>query len=372
MSQAEQDARGHARNAWLWSALLVAGTVWGSWTLVQHGPRPQSLPLSAWLDGSAGTALNKALRLPAQSSLETGQAALRYRLLGDAGPQVALGCPQWMFYRDGLRAQPGAGAAPFEARQRLVSHWTRQLHAQGIQVLVVAVPDKSRIESAHLCGLPEAPVMRERLDQWQQWLHAQGIAFADLRPAMQNQPGPMFLRTDVHMNAEGAQAAAQAVARAALPLLGGVRGTQAFQQSPPAPPQPIDGDLLILSGLRHAAPGWRPQRDLVSHQEITPVRSGGLLDDTPPVQVLLAGSSNGLRSHFAARLGIGLGREVWNLSMDGGQFSGAMLAALQRRASWPASLKLVIWEFSENTLSLPLTDGEKAALQALKPASPPA
>ena len=107
-------------------------------------------------------------------------------------------------------------------------------------------------------------------------------------------------------------------------------------------------------------------------QTIAPVRGGGLLDETPPVQVLLAGSSNGLRSNFAPQLGRALGQEVWNLSMDGGQFSGAMVAALKRRASWPASLRLVIWEFSENTLSLPLTDDEKAALKEMDAASPPA
>jgi hypothetical protein len=34
---------------------------------------------------------------------------------------------------------------------------------------------------------------------------------------------------------------------------------------------------------------------------------------------------------------------VWNQSLDGGQFSGALLAALGKRERWPASLKLVIW-----------------------------
>lgn len=374
MAPSERDplAQGHRRNAWIWGALLLAGLTWGGWTLVRHGPRAGDLQLSAWLDGRAGAALNKALRLPAQSSLETGQAALRYRLLGDTGPQVALGCPQWMFYRDGLRPQPGTGAAPFEARQQLVRYWTRQLQARGIATLVVAVPDKSRIEAAHLCGLPVAPVMRQRLDQWQRFLQTEGIAFADLRPALQDQAQPMFFRTDVHMNAEGAHAAALAVARAALPLLGGQRGDQAFEASAPGPAQLLPGDLLALAGLSDAPSGWRPARDEVRPQAITPLRGGGLLDETPPVQVLLAGSSNGLRSNFAPQLGRALGREVWNLSMDGGQFNGAMAAALKRRASWPASLRLVIWEFSENTLSLPLTDEEKAALQEMAAAAPPA
>lgn len=51
--------------------------------------------------------------------------------------------------------------------------------------------------------------------------------------------------------------------------------------------------------------------------------------------------------------------------MDGGQFSGALVSAFRQRAQWPKSLKLVIWEFSENALSLPLTDDEKALLRRL-------
>ncbi len=369
---APSETAGHRRNAWLWCAMLAAGLAWGGWTLHDNPPGPEVRTLAAWLDGRAGTALNKALRLPASAELATAQAALRYRLLGDTGHQVALGCPQWLFYRDGLRPASGASDAAFEARLRLARHWSRQLQQQGIATLVVAVPDKSRIEAAHLCGLPVADVMRQRLQLWQQRLRADGIAFADLRPALQGQARPMFFRTDVHMNADGARAAALAVAQAALPLLGGQRGSQAFEESAPGPAQELPGDLLALAGLSDAPPGWRPTRDEVRPQAITPVRGGGLLDDAPPVQVLLAGSSNGLRSNFAPQLGRALGQEVWNLSMDGGQFNGAMAAALKRRASWPASLRLVIWEFSENTLSLPLTDDEKAALQEMAAATPPA
>ena len=68
---------------------------------------------------------------------------------------------------------------------------------------------------------------------------------------------------------------------------------------------------------------------------------------------------------IAEWLGNDLGQEVWNLSMDGGQFSGAMIKALKQESSWPQSLQLVIWEFSENTLSLPLADDEKKALKEI-------
>src|SRR5256885_6880062 len=85
-----------------------------------------------------------------------------------------------------IRRPPRSTLFPYTTlfrSQRLLRHWTRQLQDKGIATLVVAVPDKSRIEAAHLCGLPVAPVMLQRLDLWQQRLQADGIAFADLRPA---------------------------------------------------------------------------------------------------------------------------------------------------------------------------------------------
>lgn len=358
----------HRLAALVWALLLIAGFGWALWSLAHARIDGQALRLDAWLDGSAGKALGKSLRVPEQDTIETANAAAHYRLLGDLGDQTALGCPQWMFYRDGLRPQPGVGDSVFQARLRLMRYWTGELRRQHINVLVVAVPDKSRIEAAHLCGQEVSTAMRQRLDRWQDALRADGVRFVDLRPTLEGHATPMFFRTDVHMNADGARAAATAVAQAALPLLGNQKGTQDFMIGTPGAPAVRIGDLLVLSGLQRAPQGWRPDLERVQPQVIDPVRAGGLLDDTPPVEVLLAGSSNGRRSNFAPWLGIGLGREVWNLSMDGGQFSGALVAAFRQRDTWPKSLKLVIWEFSENALSLPLTGDEQAVLERL-PAS---
>ena len=87
-----------------------------------------------------------------------------------------------------------------------------------MQVLVVAVPDKSRIEADHLCGQTVSLPMQGTLDAWQDALRAQNVPFVDLRQALQAAQAPRFFRTDVHMNATGAQAAARQVAEAALPL----------------------------------------------------------------------------------------------------------------------------------------------------------
>lgn len=354
---------GHRAFALAIGLVLAAGCAWGVSRLVRLQADPAGWAPQEWVDGQAGDRLNKALgHLPGQGRADLWAAALRYRWLGDLGPQVAEGCPGWLFYRDGLRPQPAQGDA-FAQRLKLMRHWTGQLAQAGIRTLVVAVPDKSRIQHAQRCGLAVSRPMQARLDTWQQALAAQGVPYADLRPALATLPQPYF-RTDVHLNAEGAEAAADRVAREALPLLGG-RGTQAFEQQRAAVPEPRMGDLIVLAGLEHAPEGWRPAIEQVVPETVRPVRAGGLLDDGPQAEVLLLGDSNGLRSDFAERLGRQLGREVWNQSRDGGYFSGAMLAALAGQRQWPASVRLVVWQFSELSLSLPLSAGERRAIDAL-------
>ncbi|MFJ4257695.1 hypothetical protein ACIP01_12230 [Pseudomonas monteilii] len=345
--------------------LLLVAQACGLWMLFNSKLDAAQLRPQAWLDGSAGKALGDALQPHLQQDADTLSAAVRYRLLGDLGDQVVQGCPGWLFYRDGLRAQPGVNGV-YEARLQLMRHWFGQLRGQGLQVLLVAVPDKSRIETQALCGLRQAPSLQARLGHWQAALAGLGVPYVDLALALTAGPpaAPRFFRTDVHLNAHGAQLAADAVAASALPLLAGKRD-QLFAGSPPGAAQPRMGDLIVLAGLEHAATAWRPALERERPEHIQVQRSGGLLDETPPVEVLLAGSSNGRRSAFAERLGRNLGQQVWNQSLDGGQFSGALLAALVRRERWPGSLKLVIWEFSESALSLPLTADERTALAAL-------
>ena len=100
---------------------------------------------AAWLDGSAGGALNRALRLPAQDTLNTWNASLRYRLLGRPGRPGRHGLPRLAVLP--RRPAPRPGVHVFDERVRLMRHWADQLRQRQVQLLVVAVPDKSRIEA---------------------------------------------------------------------------------------------------------------------------------------------------------------------------------------------------------------------------------
>ncbi|MFA4913476.1 MAG: cell division protein FtsQ, partial [Burkholderiaceae bacterium] len=356
--------RAHRRYAQAVGVLLAAGLMWGGHALATARLEGAMTTVQAWRDGSAGRALDRSLRIPGLTRVDAWLAAARYRLFGDLGPQVVEGCKGWLFYRDGMRA-PGAAheEAAFVQRLRLMRAWAAGLRDRKVDLLVVVVPDKSRIQEAQLCGQAYSKPMRQRLDRWNAEMEGRGIAYVDLRQPLTH-VHTAFFRTDVHMNARGAAAAAQAVAGHALSLLGST-GPLRYDVQRDDLPTARTGDLLVLSGLKDAPTGWRPKVDLERVQTMQPVRTGGLLDDTPPVEVMLVGSSNGRRSLFAERLSGHLGREVWNRSMDGGQFAGALMAALEQPSAWPASLKLVIWEFSEMSLSLPLNAAELNALAQL-------
>lgn len=344
----------HAPLAWLVAGLLALGLIGALVSLTTARDDGATFDLHGWRDGTLGRQLDRAIEVPYARTLHGWEAALRYRLFGDLGPQVKEGCPGWLFYRDGLQPAGdggnGEGDAPVEARISTLHAYANALRASGIALVVVTVPDKARVESGALCGLQQAPVMTRRLERWQRALDEAGVKRVDLLAPLQR-ADPSYYRTDVHWNARGADAAAQVVSGAVLPLLG-ARGDTRFAHSQ-APAAPRVGDLLQLAGLADVPDAWRPAPDLDAQETLTPERGGGLLDAGPPAEVMLAGSSFSRRSAFAERLGERLGREVWNVSLDDGQFDRALQTMWAKRASWPASVRVVIWEMSEDALSMP-------------------
>jgi alginate O-acetyltransferase complex protein AlgJ len=360
------EARAHRRMAWCVVALLVAGlalAVASLARLTRDDPAFDLASRSAWRDGSALHRIDRAIDVPYAPVLRRWQAALRYRLLGDLGSQVREGCPGWLFYADGLRPPPATANvdpvdAALNARVATLHRYAEALRRDGIALVVVTVPDKARVETAALCGLRQDPRMTARFDAWRNALAAAGVAHVDLLDALRA-ARPAFYRTDVHWNAAGAQAAADAVGAEVLPILG-ARGDVRFTTERARTATPRVGDLLKLAGLGDVPDGWRPAPDLEVAETMHAQTSGGLLDDGPPPEVLLAGSSFSRRSAFAERLGAALGREVWNTSLDDGQFDRALAAQWTQRASWPKSLRVVVWEMSEDALSMPPGDARVA------------
>lgn len=354
-------SRGHRRLAWLVAFLLAMGCLAAVTSLVTQARDGKPFDLHGWRDGSLGHSMDRAIDVPYAPALHRWQDAVRYRAFGDLGRQVREGCPGWLFYADGLHAPVQAGQETparadgsdvlTDARIASLHHYADALRASGIRLVVVTVPDKSRVETEALCGLNQDARMTQRLAVWQRALDKNGIAHVDLLLALQA-ARPAFFRTDVHWNARGAQAAAQVVGAAVLPLLGAAGDARFTHATEPTAPR--IGDLLTLAGLADVPDAWRPAPDIVANETLQAQHSGGLLDAGPAAQVLLAGSSFSRRSAFAERLGERLGQEVWNVSLDDGQFDRALQSIWHDRANWPHSLRVVIWEMSEDALSMPL------------------
>lgn len=361
------EARAHRRIAWCVIALLVAGLALACASLarlVRDDPAFEPTALDAWRDGGILHRVDRAIDVPYAPAFRRWQAALRYRLLGDLGAQVREGCPGWLFYADGLRPPPatasvGATDAALDARVATLHGYADALRRDSIALVVVTVPDKARVETEALCGLRQDRLMTARYDAWQRALTAAGVAHVALLDTLRA-VRPAFYRTDVHWNAAGAQAAADAVGAAVEPLLG-ARGPVPFTTERAAVPTPRVGDLLKLAGLADVPDGWRPAPDVEVSETLHAQPGGGLLDESPPPEVLLAGSSFSRRSAFAERLGASLGREVWNTSLDDGQFDRALAAQWSQRGRWPKSVRVVIWEMSEDALSMPVADAHVPA-----------
>lgn len=357
---AEQSAeRAHRPMAACLLALLAGALVLGIVSLVTHIGADATSTLAdgrVWRSGEAMHRIDRAIDVPYAAQLRRAGAALRYELLGDLGPQVREGCPGWLFYADGLRPAPSADAAA-PASAALTAHvatlhkYADALRRDGKTLVVVTVPDKARVETKALCGLRQDERMTARWDAWRQALAQAGVDRVDLLAPL-TAAHPAFYRTDVHWNARGAQAAADAVAAVVQPRFG-ARGDLHYTAEHESGVHARVGDLLRLAGLAEVGDGWRPAPDIEMPETIRPEPSGGLLDDTPPAQILLAGSSFSRRSGFADRLGRALGREVWNVSVDDGQFDRALAAIWAKRAAWPPGVRVVIWEMSEDALSSP-------------------
>lgn len=364
-----QQQPAHRRVAGVWLALLAAGIAYAAVQLKEADTVPAFNASSAWV-GKAARGVEESLQLPFKEPLETADAAWRYRVLGQLGPQVVQGCPGWLFYADGLRSPVGTDLAQAQAVRVQVMHKVASmLRERGVQLLVMTVPDKSRIATQQLCGLTRPAPSQMQLEAFVQALGQAGVAHADLRRTLGEQVSPApYYRTDVHLNQAGAELAARAVAGQAKPLLEG-EGTQQYILSEAAAAQPRMGDLIVLAGLEHAPEGWRPALDKEVPQTIEMVTSGGLLDDGPTARVLLAGSSNSRRSNFAEQLGRHLHEPILNQSRDGGKFADAVLDVLN--TPLPEGVQLVVWELSEMSLLQPLSplERETAGLPAAANAS---
>lgn len=283
--------------------------------------------------------------------------ALRYRLLRTAPDAVVLGSGGWLYLSQELRPIPG-WQGHLERRAEAVAALEGALRARGTQLVVAVVPAKARIHPESLPGLGLPEQLQGGLEAFLSRLEARGVPAVRLTQPLSAAAtqAPVFYKTDTHWNQSGAEVGAQALARTVLALGLSLPEAQ-FRSRPAGPPAERVGDLINLMGLADLPAGWRPEGDLEAPLQVETVSAAnqGLLGGSEP-EVVLVGTSYSLRGNFQGFLQEALRSPVLNLAQEGSGFAGSMSRFLPQLASLSPAPKVVVWEFSERFLYLPLEE----------------
>ncbi len=332
---------------------------------------PHPLTAAAFLDGASMRDMASALaNAPLARVAATTEREASWLAIGDLGPQVRQGCPDWLFLAEEMAPQSDGDRA-LGARAQAVGGIERQLRARGIRLLVAVVPDKSRVERARLCGLERTPALDNRLRVWAARLSAENVPQVDTTPALMaliKRGEDPYLRTDTHWTEHGADAAARAVADAARGLGMELAPHQDYDVRAGGPVR-RPGDLVRLAGIDGLPAGLQPTPEtavsstfVLRTDEGAAVPAAGsaakgeedLFGDADLPQVALIGTSFSRNSHFAEFLAAALQTPVGNFAKDGGNFWGAAGAYFGSDAFRQTPPKLVIWEIPERALQLPV------------------
>lgn len=285
--------------------------------------------------------------------------------LHDWGARVREGCPGWLFLSDELELHAGRDDSA-ALRSLLAQRLRARLQREGVALLVAVVPDKSRIESAKLCGVERAPRSDRRAANWISGLRERGVEALDLTGALARLPGERYYRTDTHWNERGAEAAAEAIA-AELRRLG-------LAPERDAPPEPLHariverpGDLVRVAGLDALPAGLRPAPDSA---EVRVVPAEGAASDELFGQaglpaVVVVGTSYSRTSNLVPFVARHLGEQVANAAKEGGDFDGAVVAYLASAGYRESRPKVVVWEVPERVIEAPIKTTERAWLKGL-------
>lgn len=330
---------------------------------------PNGIAWSPFLKGDVSQAFALALAdAPVPSSAARIERGVSWVVAGDLGPRVRRGAPGWLFLNDELTVhdQPQRNAAQRKADVLKVQ---KTLSAKGIKLLVVVVPDKSRIEASQLGMLHRPSRYATRATQWVSELKLAGVDALDLTDtltAFKQKHAAAFLKSDSHWTEQGAYAAAVAVSAEVQRLRIVASPTQSFVIDKRSESRRA-GDLIRLAGVDWLSTALQPEQDLAqetsfkvaeqtkntlgaSSTSSSSSQADDLFGDADLPNVVVIGTSFSRTSNFVAFIEKELNAKVANLARSGGDFSGAMNAYLSSVAFKKTPPKLVIWEIPERVL----------------------
>lgn len=332
---------------------------------------PNGMSWTPFLNGDVSQAFAAALAdAPVPSNAARIERGLSWVVAGDLGPRVRRGSSGWLFLGDELTVhdQPQLNAAQ---RKADVLKIQKALAVKGIKLLVVVVPDKSRIEASHLGMLHRPARYAPRASQWVSELKLAGVEAVDLTEtlsAFKQKNGAAFLKSDSHWTEQGAEAAARSVSAEVVRLKIVATPTQGLTVDKRIVTN-RPGDLIRLAGVEWLFDTLQPQQDLAQESTFkvgskaqekstlgtasatsASAQTDDLFGDADLPNVVVIGTSFSRTSNFVPFIEKELNAKIANLARNGGDFSGAMNTYLSSVAFKKTPPKLVIWEIPERVL----------------------
>lgn len=358
--------------------VLALGWIVRDWVSGAIQLPPAQRTASRFMQGETAQYLASQLsRTPLPKAFADGERGASWLLAGNLGPRVRQGCPGWLFLVDEFVVHP-YGEDNARARLQAVVRLREALQSQGIALIVLTVPDKSRTQAAALCQLYRPAHFADRLENWVDALRTRGVPVADATEVLARQAassGQAFLRTDTHWTEAGAQAAAQLLADDVRES-GVERSPVRHYKAHVGPEEDREGDLVRLAGIDWLPAGLKPPADRVHTTTWvqTPAESADAPGATPADEadaalalfgdadlptLALIGTSYSNTSNFHGFLEDSLQAEVPNFARDGGDFWGAAQAYLSSATFRETPPRMVLWEIPERVLQQPISPDER-------------
>jgi alginate O-acetyltransferase complex protein AlgJ len=350
-------------------AILAIGLASSLYALVfkQNDLPANTVSWSRLADGHTTRAISDFLQKanPLESSLVTFDRVSSYLVTGDLGARVKRGCDNWLFLTDELTLHTDP-AANLARRMAIVQRVAAYLQSRHIALVVAPVPDKSRVQAAQLCGIDRPAVLGNRLADFEAQLRQAGIAVVDVLQAMNTAGGELYYHTDSHWNERGAKATADAVA-AALRQANLAPAQKAEFKVSTDPIWERVGDLIRVAGLDGVAWPLRPRGDEEAATVIkqSAAASVGILDETPPPELAVIGTSFSRRANFVPFLSLALGAAIDNRAKDSGGLTNAAIDYFAKPDFFKSPPRVIVWEIPERMVEESVADSDETWANSL-------
>ena len=304
-------------------------------------------------------------------------AALDYKLFNEGRPGVVLGRDQWLFSDEEFNPIVNQ-EQNLQGNYALVEGVRQTLKDKGVKLVMAIVPAKTRLYPEHLGEAKPSSIHAELYQDFHAHAAAGQMLAPDLLGPLQQAKlngQQVFLRTDTHWTPEGAQIAAQALAKTIAeqtPLSG---EPQRFVTEP-AETITHKGDLRLFLPLDPLFENLMPATEPLQKRTTVAAGDQAASDDAlfanTEVPVALIGTSYSANPNwnFVGALKQALHSDVVNYAEDGHGPILPMLSYLQSDAFKNSPPQVLIWEFPERYLPVnnEIGDADPQWVAALKQA----